>query len=135
MRVIGFLLVYSTLAMMSVSRNKKYSFWSASSTLVPPNSGSKTWSPTFTPIGMFSPAYKKRRLCKFSISCALLCHPYLISRSWSDGNDCALENFRLCLLWNDDSTGGLCQCFSSLDENAVEQWEEFLCNSGLQITK
>lgn len=36
------------------------------------------------------------------------------------------QNLALSLLGNDDSTCGLCQSVGSLDENAVEQWDEFL---------
>lgn len=48
----------SILARMSDSLKRWYSFWSSSSTLVPPNSGRRTWSPTFTPIAMVLPSWK-----------------------------------------------------------------------------
>lgn len=49
-------------------------------------------------------------------------HPHLISCSWTHSNDSSLEDFGLCLFWNHDSTSGFGDCFSSQDENAVEQW-------------
>lgn len=36
------------------------------------------------------------------------------------------QDFALRFLWNDDTTSSLCERLSSLDENAIEQWDEFL---------
>lgn len=87
------------------------------------------------PSGHFRRPWKRNIYVTFRHFRAFLCHSYLISRSRSDSDDGAFQNFGLCLLGNDDATGGLCQCFGSLDENAVEQWNQFLCDSGLVIRK
>lgn len=36
------------------------------------------------------------------------------------------QDFALRFFWNDDTTGSLCERLSSLDEHAIEQWDEFL---------
>lgn len=59
--------------------------------------------------------------------------PCLISRSRSDSDNSSLQHLRLGLLWDDNASGGLGQGLCTLDENAIEQGDQSLCNSGLKL--
>lgn len=63
----------------------------------------------------------------------LLIRFYLISRSRSDRNDGSSQDLALRLLWDDNSTSSLGQCFGTLDQDAVKQWNQFLHEVCLKI--
>jgi hypothetical protein len=117
----------SILANKSLSRNRWYSL-SSISTLVPPYSGSKTLSPTFTARGTKSPFYDKKKIIRQFDNGFYPNLTYICSRSWSNCNDCAFQNFLLSLLGNNNSTSCFSQGLGPFDQNTIEHWDKsFQC--------
>ena len=120
----------SILANKSLSRKRWYSL-SSISTLVPPYSGSKTLSPTFTARGTRSPLWSLHKQHEIITRINLDMQEsltYICSRSWSNCNDRAFQNFLLSLLRNNNSTSSFSHGFGPFDQNTIEHGDKsFQC--------
>lgn len=67
------------------------------------------------------------------LSYQIFSEPCLISCTRSNSNYSSFQHLRLCLLWDDNASGSLGEGLCTLDENAIEQRDQLLCNSRLKL--
>lgn len=127
--------IKSKTTIKSLIRQKRYHTLSSKVTLVPPYSGRRTFSPTFTLTGCKFPFcqekhqqsswlyYKMKKTCSRP-SNTLSCSD-LVDRSGPDCQHCGLQHFALRLLRQHDAALGYRLRRETFHQHAVEQWQEF----------
>lgn len=105
---------------------------SSRTTLVPPYSGKRTFSPTFTLIGCSSPFCKipcnyYKTKCSYIKKKHFLVEwaSHLVDRAWSSCHHSGLQHLPLRLFWQHDAPLCNCLCSEALYQHTVKQRQEF----------